>query len=65
MAYLLLAADPEDKIWTVIAQSDNPDEIIDAIDHGDPSLRIAINTENYVTFDTRETGNASGPASSS
>lgn len=54
MAYLLLAADPEEKVWSVIAQSDDADEIIEAIDQGDPSLRIAINTENYITYDVRE-----------
>jgi len=54
MAYLLLAADPDEKVWTVIAQSDSPDDILDEIDKGDPSLRIAINTDDYITFDTRE-----------
>lgn len=54
MPYLLLAADPEEKVWTVIAQSDDPDEILDEIDKGDPSLRIAINTDDYITYDTRE-----------
>jgi len=56
MAYLLLVADPDEKQWTVIMQSDNPDEVLDEIDKGDPSLRIAINTDDYITFDTRESG---------
>lgn len=54
MTYILLAADPEEKIWTVIAQSEDADEILEEIDKGDPSLRIAINTDNYITYDTRE-----------
>lgn len=52
--FLLLAADPEEGVWSIIAQSDNPDIILDAIGMGDPSLRIPINTQDYVTFDPRE-----------
>jgi hypothetical protein len=57
MAYLLLVADPEENEWTIIAQSDNPDKLIDEIGERDPSLRIVINTENYITFDTKEQDN--------
>jgi len=57
MAYLLLVADPEENEWNVIAQSDNPDTLIDEIAERDPSLRIVINTENYITFDTKEKTN--------
>lgn len=57
MAYLLLVADPVENEWTIIAQSDNPDELIDEIAERDPSLRIVINTENYITFDTKEKTN--------
>lgn len=56
MTYLLLVADPEEKQWSVLMQSDDPDKIINEIDKGDPSLRIAINTDNYINFDTRESG---------
>lgn len=57
MPYLLLVADPEEKIWSVIAQADDPDEIIDDIGEQDPSLRIVINTDNFITFDTKESDN--------
>lgn len=57
MTYLLLAADPVEKKWTILVQSDTPDAVLDEIDKGDPSLRIGINTDDYITFDTRESDN--------
>lgn len=54
--YLLLAADPDEGQWTILHQSSNPDEILDMIDKADPSLRIAINTADFITYDTREDG---------
>ena len=55
MPHLLIVADPEENDWNVIAQSDNADDIIDLVDEYDPSLRIVINTDNYITFPTKET----------
>ncbi len=63
MTYLLIAADPVEMKWSVIVQSDSPDEILDQIDKGDPSLRIGINTDDFITYDTRETGDAPSPDS--
>lgn len=54
MTYLLLVADPEEKVWSIIAQSDDADSIIDEVAQHDPSLRIVINTETFITFDLRE-----------
>jgi hypothetical protein len=56
MAYLLLVADPEENVWSVIAQTDDANDIIDEIEKHDPSLRIVINTETFITFDVREHG---------
>jgi hypothetical protein len=57
MTYLLLVADPEEKVWSIVVQSETPDAVLDEIDKSDPSLRIGINTDDYITFDTRETDN--------
>lgn len=62
MAYLLLVADPEEKVWSIIAQSDDADEIIDEVQEHDPSLRIVINTETFITFDIKEHGDGTGQA---
>lgn len=44
--YLLLVADPEEMRWSVYTQSDDPDEVMDAIldldEQSDPSKRIGI-----------------------
>ena len=60
MTYLLLVADPEEKQWSIIVQSEEADDIIDEVGEHDPSLRIVINTEQFITFDTKESddGNA-------
>lgn len=57
MPYLLLVADPDENDWNVIAQADEADEIIDMVDDYDPSLRIVLNTDNYVTFPPKEQDN--------
>lgn len=54
MTYLLLAADPDEKVWTILVQSDNPDDILDEIEKGDPSLRVGINTDDFIQFDVRD-----------
>jgi hypothetical protein len=54
MPYLLLVADPEENDWNVIAQANDPDKLLDEIAKHDPSYRIVINTDNYITFDTTE-----------
>jgi len=56
MAYLLLAADPDENVWTILLQSDSADDLIDEIQSEDHSHRIVINTENFITYDTKEAG---------
>jgi hypothetical protein len=62
MAFLLLVADPAEKVWSIIAQTDDPDDLIDEVGQYDPSLRIVINTETFITFDTREQDNGNAEA---
>ena len=50
--FLVLAADPSDEIWTVALQTSNEDEALDFWNDvpGDKSLRIMIDTSNYINF---------------
>lgn len=51
--YLILATDPENVDWTILLQTDDADEALDfwQDNKDDPSLRIAINTGDFITFD--------------
>lgn len=54
--YLVLAADPVEGEWSIIHQSDDADAALDFLNDGmpnDPSLRIAINTADFITYDTK------------
>lgn len=53
MPYILLVADPQEKQWSVMMQTDSSDDIINEVDKHDPSLRIVLHTDNFITFDTR------------
>ena len=54
MTFILLAADPDEKQWTVLMQSENADPLLDEIDKEDSSLRFIVDTNRYITFDTRK-----------
>lgn len=57
--YLILASDPDDVQWTILLETENADEALDywTENKGDPSVRIFINTGDYITFDPNEVKN--------
>lgn len=51
--YLVLATDPDTVDWTILLQTSDADVALDywQDNQDDPSLRIAINTGDFITFD--------------
>lgn len=49
---LVLACDPNEGQWSIVLQTDNPDEAIEFWENQpkDNSRRITINTASYITF---------------
>lgn len=54
--YLILATDPEEINWSILLQTTDVDEALDfwKDNKADPSLRIMINTSNFITFEVDE-----------
>lgn len=54
--FLVLACDPEEGQWTILMQTDDADKLLDYWNdnEADPSLRITINTADFITFGTEE-----------
>jgi hypothetical protein len=56
MSYLILAADPVEKKWSIVHQSEDINLALDYWNDQpkDESLRITVNTDDFITFDTEE-----------
>lgn len=59
--YLILATDPEKVEWSILLETEDADEALDywSDNKADPSLRVFINTGDFITFQPEAGGDES------